>query len=60
MKRLLPIGEEARLQINPSELTKEEKEFYINAHNKILISTEVIQNVQDILSSNGNSKHTLV
>lgn len=59
MKRLLPIGEEARLQINPSELTKEEKEFYINAHNKILISTEVIQNVQDILSSNGNSKHTL-
>lgn len=59
LKRLLPIGEEARLQINPSKLTEEEEKFYINAHNKILISTEVIQNVQDILSSNGNSKHTL-
>lgn len=59
MKRLLPMGEEKRLQVNPSELTSEEKEFYIRMHNQILISTEVIQEVQDISSGNGSSKHTL-
>ena len=59
MKRLLPMGEEKRLQVNPSELTLEEKEFYIRMHNQILISTEVIQEVQDISSGNGSNKHTL-
>ena len=40
-------------------MTLEEKEFYIRMHNQILISTEVIQEVQDISSGNGSNKHTL-
>lgn len=59
MKRLLPIGEEKGLQVNPSELTEEEIKFYSRIHNQILISTEEIQAVQDVASSNINNKHTL-
>lgn len=59
MKRLIPLGEEKGLQVNPSELTLAEKDFYKKIHNQILISTEAIKDVQDISSGNGNSKHTL-
>lgn len=59
MKRLLPMGEEKRLRVNPSELTKEEKDFYARNHNQILISTEKIEDVNDVSSANGNNKHTL-
>lgn len=59
MKRLLPVGEEKRLQVNPSELSDEEKKFYASIHNKILISTEKIEDVQDVSSLNSNNKHTL-
>ncbi len=59
MKRLLPMGEEKRLQISPSELTIEEKDFYVKMHNQILICIEEIKEVQDISSGNGSNKHTL-
>lgn len=59
MKRLLPIGEEKGLKVNPSELTREEKEFYSKIHNQILISTEEIREVQDVAGVNINNKHTL-
>ena len=59
MKRLLPVGEEKKLQVNPSELSDEEKKFYASIHNKILISTEKIEDVQDVSSLNSNNKHTL-
>ena len=58
MKRLLPIGEEKGLKVEKTKLTDEETDIYSKIHNKILISTEEIQKVQDIDSSN-NNKHTL-
>lgn len=59
MKRLLPVGEEKRLQVNSSQLSDEEKKFYASIHNKILISTEKIEDVQEVSSLNTNNKHTL-
>jgi len=56
MKRLMPVGEEKKLQICSAELTEEEKNFYIEMHNKILISTEIINDVSSVNSSN---KHSL-
>lgn len=59
MKRLLPMGEEKKLTVNPSELTAAEKQFYAKMHNQILISTETIEDVQDVASANNNNKRTL-
>lgn len=56
MKRLLPVGEEKRLKVSASSLTEEEKKFYIELHNKILISTEHINDVSSVDSVN---KHSL-
>ena len=55
MKRLMPVGEEKKLQICSAELTEEEKNFYIEMHNKILISTEIINDVSSVNSSNEHS-----
>lgn len=56
MKRLLPVGEEKRLTVSATSLTDDEKKFYIELHNKILISTESINDVSSVDSVN---KHSL-
>lgn len=53
MKRLNPIGEEKSLKVERPLLSVEEKQFYIKAHNQILISTDTINDVSK-LSSYGN------
>ena len=52
LKRLIPIGEEKGLKITDALLTDEEKELYINLHNRILISSDVITGVSSLKSTN--------
>lgn len=59
MARLVPVGEVKKLGVNPSQLTDKEKSFYREIHNKILISTDEIQEVEDVYSINSNIKQTL-
>lgn len=56
MKRLIPVGEEAKLKVEHANLSDEEKDFYVKEHNNILISNETIKDVS-ILDS--NNKHTI-
>lgn len=56
MKRLTPIGEEKRLKVDAASLSDEEKRFYCEEHNKILISTE---NINDVSSVHSTGKNTL-
>ena len=55
LKRLMPIGEEKKLRLLDTELTGEEKLFYIEHHNKILISTEQINEVSSLQSGSKNT-----
>lgn len=59
MKRLLPLGEVSGVKVSSSTLTEEEKKFYSDIHNRILISTEQINDVQDVAASSLTYKHTL-
>lgn len=52
MKRLLPIGEEKRIQVYSTNLSATEKSLYIEWHNQILISGDDIRDVSDIKSAN--------
>lgn len=56
MKRLTPIGEERALKVDAAPLTDEEKQFYSEKHNQILISTE---NINDVSSVHSTGKNTL-
>ena len=52
MKRLTPIGEERGLKVEAAvELTEDEKNFYREKHNQILISTETISDVSSVHST---------
>lgn len=55
LKRLVPIGEEKKITLTADMLTDSEKAFYIENHNKILISTQKINAVDHIKSSNKSS-----
>ena len=52
MKRLLPIGEEKRIQIYSSNLTVAEKALYTEWHNQILICGDHIKDVSSVKSIN--------
>lgn len=56
MKRLTPIGEEKSLKVESAQLTDEEKRFYCEKHNEILICTE---NIKDVSSVHSSGKNTL-
>ena len=52
MKRLLPIGEEKRISVKTTTLTDEEKDLYFKWHNQILISSDILNDVSNIISVN--------
>ena len=55
LKRLLPVGEEKKLTTNNIQLTDDEKDFFQNYHNRILLLAETLTAVEHIKSSNKNS-----
>lgn len=55
LKRLSPIGEERKVEVNVAELDENEIQFFSDYHNRILISTQTVENVATIKSSNKSS-----
>ncbi|MCL2605859.1 MAG: AAA family ATPase [Coriobacteriia bacterium] len=52
LKRLLPIGEEKRVQSSEIELSSDEKEFFERWHNEILILSPRLEQAELVKSSN--------
>lgn len=52
MKRLSPLGEEKQLKIQDTSLSNDELLSFKKAHNSILISTDAIEGVSELISKN--------